>query len=481
MAALPVTWYGTVLADIESGALNLETVGLEAILLGSGYTPSSAHTTTAHLSDELVDASYARDAITSPTVSIVRQVDMATIIFGADDSSWAALDPAARWVVLATTAGRLICWGDPGQVLNANGGLATVHWQIQVEAWLPATASDALGLFADTSSGAWTTATTWLGRVPKWRRQWARSAAQVVNDATWTPTLDGFRSIVDTATFPGNLAASSVSHSLPLPLLRSGQVLGDNVAGANDSYWRGLADIVFEFGLDVPFGDGRPKGIGCAGWEANSSNVNYIWKYASSATDLTLPDRFAADYDAGISVFKARMLEIGGDPDGFHWAYGVLIRPGASNYGYEDHIIRGCPDQVDSIEVDCYDSHFLYTSGMDQAARIAKFNAADGVWYRKQNDRQGLNVCRQLARDRGIPMGFGEWAVHHKISGSSNEGGEDNPDYITEMVGYMTALAAEDLLGPACYFESNANTDEEHKLNGATFDDAEAEFLSLLA
>src|SRR5690606_37112698 len=142
----------------------------------------------------------------------------------------------------------------------------------------------------------------------------------------------------------------------------------------NQAHWEAVGDLIAEWGYDELLADGRPKLVLCIGWEANASNTNYIWKYASSHTDFTLPDRFSAGYDQIITTIRSRL-----DADkreNVKFAYGIQIRPGANGYGRANHLRRGCPTLVDEIEVDIYDSYALqgdlsagYGSGMTQAQR----------------------------------------------------------------------------------------------------------------
>lgn len=107
MAAGNFTLYNNAKLLLNNGGLNMASDGIAAVLLGSGYTPSAAHSTFADISaQEISDADYAQKAVTGQTVTGAGgtvTADCADISFGA------SVTITAKYLALVKgTAGSLV-------------------------------------------------------------------------------------------------------------------------------------------------------------------------------------------------------------------------------------------------------------------------------------------------------------------------------------------------------------------------------------
>lgn len=123
MAAGNFTLYDNAKLLLLNGGLNMASAGITAVLLGSGYTPSAAHSAWSDVSaNEIADSGYAEQAVSGQTVTLASgtvTVDSGDISFGTN------VTLTAKYLVLVqgtagslTAASKLIGYCD----LNTGGG-----------------------------------------------------------------------------------------------------------------------------------------------------------------------------------------------------------------------------------------------------------------------------------------------------------------------------------------------------------------------
>lgn len=135
MAAGTFTLYGTAVEKIAKNTIDLDGHAFKCSLHASGYTPSTEHSTTADLTNEVANGNgYTTGGETLGSVTVTRAG--AVVTFDAADVSWTAtggsVGPARRLVIYSTTGnhllGHVLLDSTPADVTISSGSSLTIAW-----------------------------------------------------------------------------------------------------------------------------------------------------------------------------------------------------------------------------------------------------------------------------------------------------------------------------------------------------------------
>lgn len=124
--------YNRCKAQWLAGAYDLDTAGnaLVVRLHTSGYTPDPDHTTTAHLTNEVVGAGYTSGGVALSGQAVTQDDTENRAYFSASNTSWAEATVTARYAIIVNTtvANELICCIDFGEDKASTGGTFLIDW-----------------------------------------------------------------------------------------------------------------------------------------------------------------------------------------------------------------------------------------------------------------------------------------------------------------------------------------------------------------
>lgn len=191
--------------------------------------------------------------------------------------------------------------------------------------------------------------------------------------------------------------------------------------GAYDEQWRAFGARAVSLGLG--------RSVLRLGWEMNGS-----W----------FPENYVGTTDAQVRDWRAyfqRVVTILRSVQGAEFLVDFNVNMGGSDASDEDGDPRPLTDwfpgrgYVDAVGVDLYDR---WIPGVRRSTPPRDWSAQEKAdWYEERwraltTLQNSLQDCLDLAREQGLPVSVGEWAMTADVGGSA--GGGDDPHFVTRLL-----------------------------------------------